>query len=89
MVSKLTFKGEKPKKRKKQSSGDQKSKKVKTQEVDQQKEEKDSQIPTDGRSWVFAEDVKDINGPVLIASVSGINKQNYFVCFFWFSSMLF
>lgn len=66
MVSKLTFKGDKTKKRKKLSSGDLKSKNVKSLPSNTKHSEP---VLVDARSWVFAEDVQDISGPVMFASV--------------------
>lgn len=72
MVSKLSFKGEKPKKRKSKSSSDSISKKSKPahESLSSSTSKADSQVPVDSRSWISAEDVNDISGPVVFGAVS-------------------
>lgn len=69
MVSKLSFKGEKPKKRKSKSSSTGESnpqKKKRSQDVLPSSKQQD----IDSKSWVSAKQVNDIAGPVLVTSVS-------------------
>ena len=67
MVKPLTFKGDKPKKRKHREEGDSSSatKAAKRSTVDNDSNNKEVDEPPEDQTWVSADNVNDIAGPVL------------------------